>query len=94
MCSYCIPFHGYDKGWCGTFTRGNVAVLEPSGPITLLISIVLLDIFPFSVPLPLTEAAEIHLPSVTDWYLNRYLYPACCKVGAFGGFFGVLFCFF
>lgn len=79
MCSESIPFHGYDKGWCGTFTRGNVAVLEPSGGITLLISIVPLDIFSFSVPLPVTEPVEIHLPSVTGWYLNRHLLLAGCK---------------
>lgn len=79
MCSYCIPFHGYDKGWCGTFTRGNVAVVEPSGGITLLIPIVPLEIFSFPVPLPVTEPGEIHLLSVTGWYLNRYLHLACCK---------------
>lgn len=79
MCSYSIPFHGYDKGWCGTFTRGNEAVLEPSGGISLLISIVPLDIFSFSVLLPVTEPVEINLPSVTGWYLKRHLHPACCK---------------
>lgn len=89
MCSYSIPFHGCDKDWCGIFTRGNVAVLEPSGGITLLISIVPLDIFSFSVPLPVTEPVEIHelveihLPSVTGWYLNRHLHPACCKLLVF-----------
>lgn len=58
------------------FTRENVVALEPSSGISLLISIVPLDIFSFAVPLPVTEPVKIHLASVTGWYLNRHLHPA------------------
>jgi len=37
------------------FTSENAVALEPSGGISPIISIVLLDIFSFSVPLPVTE---------------------------------------